>query len=146
MRFGEWGVSAARMGIASKTTDPCDAAIGARIRLRRRMLGLTQTELASALGVTFQQVQKYEKGTNRVAGSRLPVLARRLECSVSYLLGESEGNGETHDEQTVVWLAEDGALAMLEAYANIESRKARRAAVALMWALGAGKQGSQTRP
>jgi transcriptional regulator with XRE-family HTH domain len=110
------------------------------------MLGLTQTELASALGVTFQQVQKYEKGTNRVAGSRLPVLARRLECSVSYLLGESEGNGETHDEQTVVWLAEDGALAMLEAYANIESRKARRAAVALMWALGAGKQGSQTRP
>lgn len=61
-----------------------DAHVGARIRLRRTLLGLTQERLGEALGLTFQQVQKYERGTNRVGASRLFDLARILEVPVEY--------------------------------------------------------------
>jgi transcriptional regulator with XRE-family HTH domain len=61
-----------------------DAHVGARIRLRRTLLGLTQERLGEALGLTFQQVQKYERGANRVGASRLFDLARILEVPVNY--------------------------------------------------------------
>ena len=68
---------------------PEDAAIGARIRARRHSLGMSQEQLAKALGVTFQQVQKYEHGVNRVSGSRLLATARTLRCPVADLVGEN---------------------------------------------------------
>ena len=63
---------------------PVDAHVGARIRLRRKMLGLSQSRLAEALNLTFQQVQKYERGTNRVSASKLYDVACFLEAPISY--------------------------------------------------------------
>jgi transcriptional regulator with XRE-family HTH domain len=68
--------------------NPIDVHVGARIRLRRTLLGISQTTLAEAMGLTFQQVQKYEKGTNRVSSSRLVDLANALDVSVPYFFEE----------------------------------------------------------
>ena len=64
--------------------NPIDVHVGARIRLRRTLLGISQSALAEAIGLTFQQVQKYEKGANRVSSSRLYDLAQILDVSLSY--------------------------------------------------------------
>ena len=68
--------------------NPIDMHVGSRIRLRRTLLGMSQTALAETVGLTFQQVQKYEKGTNRVSSSRLVDLAKALAVSVPYLFDE----------------------------------------------------------
>jgi transcriptional regulator with XRE-family HTH domain len=68
--------------------NPIDVHVGSRIRLRRTLLGMSQTALAESMRLTFQQVQKYEKGTNRVSSSRLVDLANALDISVSYLFDE----------------------------------------------------------
>ena len=67
-----------------KTPNPIDRHVGARVRMRRLMVGLSQSKLADALDVTFQQVQKYEKGANRIGASRLQQLARVLEVPPSF--------------------------------------------------------------
>jgi transcriptional regulator with XRE-family HTH domain len=64
--------------------NPIDMHVGARIRMRRKFLGHSQSQLADALGLTFQQVQKYERGTNRVSASKLFEIGRFLEAPVSY--------------------------------------------------------------
>lgn len=69
-----------------------DKAIGARLRLHRVMAGISQTDLGNAVGVTFQQVQKYENGTNRISGSRLAKAASVLNVSVAKIIGGSEGD------------------------------------------------------
>lgn len=76
--------------IASHMTehDPIDSQIGARVTARRKELRMTQAALATAVGVTFQQIQKYEKGTNRISASRLVAIARVLETSAASLLAE----------------------------------------------------------
>jgi transcriptional regulator with XRE-family HTH domain len=71
-----------------------DKRIGSVIRMQRLKLGMTQSELATALGLTFQQIQKYENGTNAVASSRIPDLCRKLEISPNDLFGVSDSNGE----------------------------------------------------
>ena len=68
--------------------NPIDVHVGSRIRLRRTLLGMSQTALAESMRLTFQQVQKYEKGTNRVSSSRLVDVANALDVSVSYLFDE----------------------------------------------------------
>ncbi len=68
--------------------NPIDVHVGARIRLRRTLLGISQSTLAAMLGLTFQQVQKYEKGINRVSSSRLVDLANALDVSVPYFFEE----------------------------------------------------------
>jgi transcriptional regulator with XRE-family HTH domain len=68
--------------------DPVDIHVGARIRLRRALLGLTQTELADAIGLTFQQVQKYERGSNRVSASMLHRIAGVLDVPVSFFFDD----------------------------------------------------------
>lgn len=69
-----------------------DKHIGARIRMRRQQLGISQTMLAEALGVTFQQVQKYEKGMNRVGGSRMAVIAKALDVDVGFFYQGAPGS------------------------------------------------------
>ena len=68
-----------------------DVLVGSRVRVRRLELGLSQTALANELGVTFQQVQKYEKGTNRIGASRLHAMARVLGVPVTYFFPPTEG-------------------------------------------------------
>ncbi len=67
---------------------PVDMHVGARVRQRRVMQGMTQTDLANALGLTFQQVQKYERGTNRIAASRLLDLSRVLDVPINYFFDD----------------------------------------------------------
>ena len=68
--------------------NPIDVHVGTRIRLRRTLLGISQTSLAEAIGLTFQQVQKYEKGANRVSSSRLMDIANALDTEVPYFFQE----------------------------------------------------------
>lgn len=77
------------------TTAEIDAQIGARLRSFRAALGLSQTELADALGVTFQQLQKYEKGTNRISASALVLLCKRLGISPLEIIGSYFDGTET---------------------------------------------------
>jgi transcriptional regulator with XRE-family HTH domain len=110
--------------------DPIDIAVGARIRIRRRALGFSQTKLAEALGLTFQQVQKYERGSNRVSASMLVRTAQMLQTTVGALVGE---DGKTPVEEDVLThLAIPGAVEMLAAYARIKDRSVRHTAVATL--------------
>ena len=68
--------------------NPIDVHVGARVRLRRTLLGMSQEKLGQAIGLTFQQVQKYERGTNRIGASRLHELAQALEVPVSYFFAD----------------------------------------------------------
>ena len=118
------------------TQDPARAVqtelfIGARLRTRRRQLGLSQSDLAERLGVSFQQVQKYERGANRVAASTLLVAARVLETSVSWLVGE-EASGREDDEDVFRALARPGALEMLQAFNAVADPRTRLALLSLV--------------
>jgi transcriptional regulator with XRE-family HTH domain len=111
---------------------PMDIALGSRVRLRRKELGLSQTELASACGITFQQVQKYEHGANRISFSRLVGISLALKCSVGDLISgleKSQSSGVLAKQ--IGLLAEVGASDLLEAYASIASPKRRGAVLNL---------------
>ena len=70
--------------VAKKVPNPIDVHVGSRMRIRRLELGISQGKLGDALGITFQQVQKYEKGTNRISASRLQHVSRILHVAVAY--------------------------------------------------------------
>ena len=71
--------------MSTKAPNPVDRYVGSRVRMRRIMLGMSQEKLGEALGLTFQQIQKYEKGTNRVGASRIQQIADILQVPVSFL-------------------------------------------------------------
>ncbi|MES2994765.1 MAG: helix-turn-helix transcriptional regulator [Patescibacteria group bacterium] len=99
------------------TPDPIDVAVGHSIRVRRKWLGISQSTLADHLGVSFQQVQKYERGANRVSASMLVKIAQKLDTSVGELVGENGApNG---DESLNAKLAIPGAVQLLEAFAGL---------------------------
>src|SRR3954464_12148118 len=70
--------------MVKKEPNPIDKHVGSRVRMRRMMLGMSQEKLGDALGLTFQQVQKYEKGTNRIGASRLQQISQTLQVPVSF--------------------------------------------------------------
>ena len=111
-------------------TAQLELAIGARMRTRRRQLGLSQSDLADRLGVSFQQVQKYERGANRVAASTLLVAAQALGTSVAWLVGE-ETSGREDDDDVFRALSRPGALEMLQAFNAITDLRTRHALLAL---------------
>jgi transcriptional regulator with XRE-family HTH domain len=80
----------------TRLPNPVDLHVGARIRLRRRMQGVSQEKLADALGLTFQQVQKYERGANRVSASKLYEIAAALHAPVSYFFDGLADPCEAH--------------------------------------------------
>jgi transcriptional regulator with XRE-family HTH domain len=97
-----------------------DLAMGQRVRDRRQAIGMSQRELADALGITFQQVQKYERGTNRISFSRLVEIAGALNISIAELAAGLEPGEPSPDAATLNALRnEEGALEMLEAYAAL---------------------------
>lgn len=115
--------------MATHEPQPVDVAAGARIRIRRRNIGLSQTQLAQALGITFQQVQKYEKGSNRVSLSMAVKIAAKLETSVGSLVGE---DGSVPLEPIIMaQLATPGANDLLSAFAGIDDGETRRALLTL---------------
>lgn len=109
--------------------DVVDVAIGARIRSRRVYLKMSQTELATRVGVSFQQVQKYERGANRVSGSKLVAIAAALGSSVGWLVGEDETSAG--DDEVFAALAVPGALEIARAFAAIRNVRTRAALLAL---------------
>ena len=108
--------------------DPIDIAVGARIRLLRKVRGLSQQALAEAAGVTFQQIQKYERGANRVSASMLSRIATTLQAPVSEMFGEVNPAAGAIDEVAGL-LSEPGALELLRAYSLLPRGGPRAALV-----------------
>lgn len=109
--------------------DPVDLRIGARLRTRRKSLRMSQGELARRIGVSFQQIQKYERGANRVSGSTLVAIAAATDTSVGWLVGEE---GVTDIEGDVLAaLTLHGAVELLRAFGAIQGPRTRAALVSL---------------
>jgi transcriptional regulator with XRE-family HTH domain len=116
--------------MATKMPDPLDVMVGAKIRILRLHRGVSQADLAEQIGVTFQQVQKYEKGLNRVGASRLLRIASVLGVSMDQLF-ESSGDKLTDSTSPFQLLAEPGALRLLKSYVRTSNPYVRRAVVEL---------------
>jgi transcriptional regulator with XRE-family HTH domain len=124
---------------AKKTgPNPIDKHVGSRVRMRRMTIGLSQEKVAHALGLTFQQVQKYEKGTNRISSSRLHQLARILEVPIPFFFdgapqqsARSQGKAESPNYVND-FLATDDGLTLTKAFMQIEDAKLRRSIVHLV--------------
>jgi transcriptional regulator with XRE-family HTH domain len=118
-----------------RSGDPRDVEIGKRIRALRLERGLSQTELGALLNVTFQQVQKYEKGANRVAAGRLQRIAEALEVPITFFYsGNSVENGAADADNVDVglgFLETAGAVRLVRAYSRISDPSMRRALVEL---------------
>jgi transcriptional regulator with XRE-family HTH domain len=125
------------MIMSVKSPDKVDIQVGQRIRVLRNEAKLSQTTLAQHLGVTFQQVQKYEKGTNRVGAGRLTKIADVLEVPVSRLLGSGEEISVTRDgpggsTSPLALLTAPGALRLLRAYGKVSDGRMRRSIVSVL--------------
>ena len=83
--------------VLKKATNPIDRHVGSRVRMQRMMLGMSQEKLGEAIGLTFQQVQKYEKGTNRISASRLQHIAHVLNVPVAFFFDGAPGRGPARD-------------------------------------------------
>lgn len=111
---------------------PIDIHVGARVKLRRNFLGMSQEKLGKAIGLTFQQVQKYEKGTNRVGASRLFELSQVLSVPVSYFYegapstAQSSGLAEESDSYEPDPMSRRETIDLIRAYYLIEDQTVRR--------------------
>ncbi len=110
----------------AKTPDPLDVMVGAKIRIFRTQRGMSQSELAAKIGVAFQQVQKYEKGINRVGASRLSRIAAVLGISIGELF-EAPGEKPANPKSPFRLLAERDALRVLTAFSRTSDPRVRRA-------------------
>jgi transcriptional regulator with XRE-family HTH domain len=108
--------------------DPVDVAVGARIRLLRKVRGMSQQALASSAGVTFQQIQKYERGANRVSASMLSRMAKALQTPVAEMFGESGPRTGPMADVTSL-LGEPGAVELLQAFVALPRGAPRGALV-----------------
>ncbi|MTI17897.1 XRE family transcriptional regulator [Rhodobacteraceae bacterium RKSG542] len=128
---------------SKKAPNPIDVHVGSRVRLRRMMLGMSQEKLGEGLGITFQQIQKYEKGTNRIGASRLQHIATLLKVPVAFFFEdapgtpeESHGIGENPQTTYVVdFLSSTDGLALNKAFVRIEDPKVRKKIVELVKAV-----------
>lgn len=131
-----------------KKANPIDVHVGSRIRLRRNMLGMSQERLGDSLGITFQQVQKYEKGTNRVGASRLQAIAEVLGVPVSFFFEDAasvspQANGFSEPDQTfnlMEFCTSSEGLQLNRAYIAIDDPKVRRKVLDLVKALSVGME------
>jgi transcriptional regulator with XRE-family HTH domain len=125
--------------VAKKAPNPIDKHVGSRVRMRRMMLAMSQEKLGDALGLTFQQVQKYEKGTNRIGASRLQQISQILQVPVSFFF---EGAPASGPEQAVKdapspayvsdFLATSEGLSLTKAFTRIKEPRIRRRIVDLV--------------
>jgi len=127
--------------IAKKAPNPTDKHVGARVRMRRMMLSMSQEKLGDALGLTFQQVQKYEKGANRIGASRLQQISNILQVPVAFFFeGAPNAPGHVPDGLSEApspayvadFLATSDGLALTKAFMRITDPKLRRRIVDLV--------------
>ena len=126
--------------MAEKAPHPTDRHVGARVRTRRLMLGMSQEGLGNRLGLTFQQVQKYEKGANRISASRLQEVARILQVPVSFFFEgvpshEMARGALPSLDYVIEFLASKDGLDLCNAFTRIKDRRLRRALVDLVSAI-----------
>ncbi len=123
-----------------KSPNSTDKHVGSRVRMQRMMLNMSQTELGNSIGLTFQQVQKYEKGTNRIGAGRLHQIARILKVPVSFFFEGSprEADAVSDIEQAALptyvtdFLATSDGLALTKAFMQIKDANLRRRIVNLV--------------
>ena len=137
-----------RRTVAKDGPHPIDVHVGSRVRLRRTLLGMSQEKLGHAIGLTFQQVQKYERGANRIGASRLFELSRVLDVPVSFFFDDMPADVSTRSRPLEGGLAEEGGvpyeadpmakreiLELVRAYYRITDPGVRKRVLALAKAL-----------
>ena len=116
--------------VRARRADSRDAEVGRRVRSRRLECRLSQTELADRIGVTFQQVQKYEKGVNRIGAGRLQRIAEALEVPISFFCSGAPGaparETNSNAESIFGFMQTSGSVRIVKAFHKIKSRKARQ--------------------
>jgi transcriptional regulator with XRE-family HTH domain len=117
--------------MAQRSSTPADREIGRRVKVRRLDLGISQTTVAEALGLTFQQVQKYEKGTNRISAARLKRLAEILDVSISYFY-DDKLSGSKKKQTTFALLDTAYSLRLMRAFTRIKDRRIQLRTVELV--------------
>jgi transcriptional regulator with XRE-family HTH domain len=125
--------------MSNKSPNPTDEHVGSRVRMRRMMLGLSQEKLADGLGITFQQVQKYEKGKNRIGASRLQHISRLLQAPISFFfdgLPNPEPDlplaANSFKDYPAEFLSTSDGLAIARTFPKIENPSMRRAIVQII--------------
>lgn len=127
-----------------KKPNPIDIHVGTRVRLRRTMLGLSQEKLGDSLGITFQQIQKYEKGSNRIGASRLQKLSEILKTPISFFFEDAPGSEKSMvsgmsevdaPNYIVDFLSTSEGLQLYKAFANIKDPKVRKKIIDLVRSL-----------
>jgi transcriptional regulator with XRE-family HTH domain len=130
-----------------KKPNPVDQHVGSRVRLRRMLLGMSQERLGESMGLTFQQVQKYEKGVNRIGASRLFQISKILDVPVQFFFEEAphsdgasaRGMAEPESEAFILeFLNSREGLELNRAFVKIADSKIRKSVVDLVRALSAG--------
>lgn len=141
----------------AKKPNPIDIHVGSRVRLRRMLLSMSQEKLGSQMGLTFQQIQKYEKGTNRIGASRLHHIAQILEVPVQFFFddaplaaGQTEGKGGMSEPKMENFLYEfistrDG-LELIRAFVSIQDPKIRKRVVDLVRTLSSEDEATRDTP
>ena len=131
----------------TKRTEPVDSYVGSRLRLQRTLMGMSQEKLGNSVGLTFQQIQKYERGLNRIGSSRLYQFCKVLDVPVSFFFDEMPGDmgsqpfstsqvqKATYDED----MSRRETLELVRAYYRIDNRNTRKRIYELVKAVGAGE-------
>lgn len=138
--------------MAGKKSNPVDAHVGSRVRLRRMLVGLSQEKLGDRMGLTFQQIQKYEKGVNRIGASRLYQLSQILEVPVQFFFegapstnGSSSSNFSQPETETFLYefLNTRDGLELNRAFVRISDAQVRRSVVDLVRSIGQRESGGK---
>ncbi|MCY1666935.1 helix-turn-helix domain-containing protein [Rhizobium sp. SL86] len=127
------------MARLKKSPNAIDVHVGSRIRLRRTMLGMSQEKLGESLGITFQQVQKYEKGANRVGASRLQHIAEVLNVPIPFFFegvpGATTATPELTGDAASEFMGSRECVALATAFASIEDKRVRQSILSLVQSL-----------
>ena len=131
------------MATIKKEPNPIDIHVGARVRLKRNLLGLSQEKLGESLGVTFQQVQKYEKGSNRISASKMQKISEVLKTPVAFFFEEAPSSsmhrdGFSEDESTnyvVDFLSSPEGMQLSIAFSKVKDPKVRKKIIDLVRSL-----------
>lgn len=131
--------------MAKKSPHPVDVYVGGRVRLRRSLLGMSQDKLGDSLGLTFQQVQKYEKGVNRIGASRIFEIAKVLDVPIHFFFEGFDGHRETYgfaeseDGQFMQMLHSPEAVQLCRYFADITDPKVKKRVLELVKTLADGE-------
>lgn len=131
--------------MSTKQPDPIDLHVGSRLRIRRLMLGLSQHGLGNRVGLTFQQIQKYEKGVNRIGAGRLFQLGRAMGVDVQFFYDEFDEGGDVtapKQDRIMDMLASNDGMQLCRHYADISDEHVKRSVLELIKTLSDGRSTS----